>query len=312
MFNRNSLKRPDVVIISSLSLLTIIYGLHLKSIYKCKLVFEIRDIYPLTLTEELGVSKWHPITLFLGVIEKIGYKKSDLIVGTMPNLKAHVKEIIKEDKEVFFSPIGINAIWSNALLSKISIDHLFPKEEKFIVGYAGSIGISNALDSFIEAINKMSEYEDIFFILVGDGDLKETYIDKVVGMSNVIFGPKIPQVEVPSFLNKCDLLYLSAKNSKIWDYGQSMNKIIDYMMAGKPVVASYSGYPSMLNEADSGLFIPSNDVEAIIEAVLSYKNMSSNERELYGSRGKNWVKVNHSYVNISREYVNKIGDMLKL
>ena len=43
------------------------------------------------------------------------------------------------------------------------------------------------------------------------------------------------------------------QKSKVWDYGQSMNKIVDYMMAGKPVVASYSGYPSMLNEAGSGI-----------------------------------------------------------
>ena len=39
-------EKPDVVIISSLSILTIIYGIFIKKKYDCKLVFEIRDIYP--------------------------------------------------------------------------------------------------------------------------------------------------------------------------------------------------------------------------------------------------------------------------
>ncbi len=308
-FNRSNLKKPDVVIISSLSLLTIIYGIYLKLIYKCKLVFEIRDIHPLTLTEEFGVSKWNPVVVFLGLIEKIGYKNADLIVGTMPNLKAHVNKLIKSDKEIFHSPLGIHEIWSNNLLQTSSVDYLFPEDDKFIVGYAGSMGISNALNAFVEAIIKMSQYKDIFFIMVGDGDLKEKYIEKLSGLNNVRIGLKIPQKEIPYFLSKCDLLYLSTHDSKIWEYGQSMNKIIDYMMAGKPVVASYSGYQSMLNEANSGIFVPSGEVNAIIEAILSFKEMKRDERNLYGSRGKAWVEENHSYKNIAIKYYNKIIDL---
>ena len=42
--------------------------------------------------------------------------------------------------------------------------------------------------------------------------------------------------------------------------GSLSNKLIDYMMAGKPVVASYSGYQSMLNEANAGLFVPAGSM----------------------------------------------------
>src|SRR5690606_15081156 len=41
--------KPDTIIVSSLSLLTIINGLILKKRYRCRLIFEIRDIWPLTI-----------------------------------------------------------------------------------------------------------------------------------------------------------------------------------------------------------------------------------------------------------------------
>lgn len=100
--DRRRLERPDVVIISSLSLLTILYGVFLKRLYGCKLVFEVRDIYPLTLTEELGISACNPLVLLLKFVEKLGYRRADLIVGTMPNLRSHVQKVLGYTKDVFF------------------------------------------------------------------------------------------------------------------------------------------------------------------------------------------------------------------
>ncbi len=34
-----------------------------------------------------------------------------------------------------------------------------------------------------------------------------------------------------------------------------MNKVVEYMLAGKPIIASYTGYPSMINEAECGYFV---------------------------------------------------------
>lgn len=305
-FDRSNYRKPDVVVISSLSLFTIIYGIYLKRVYNCKLIIEIRDIHPLTLIEEFGVNKWNPMVLLMGLVERIGYKKADLIVGTMPNLKEHVQEIVGYEKDVFHSPLGIHEIWSNEVKPSDSINSLFSYNDQFVVGYAGSMGISNALDSFIEAIENLSAEKDIYFVMVGDGDLKSTYIDRLSGLANVKIGPKISQKDIPYFLSKCDLLYLSTHDSKVWKYGQSMNKLIDYMMSGKPIVASYSGYQSMLNEANSGVFIPTGDVDSIVKAIYYFKDMNPDERNLYGSRGKSWVAENHSYETLALRYYKKI------
>ena len=156
---------------------------------------------------------------------------------------------------------------------------------------------------------KMAKEKDIYFVLVGDGDLKDNIVERLSKFNNVKVGPKINQNEVPYFLSKCDLLYLSTHDSKIWNFGQSLNKLIDYMMSGKPVVASYSGYQSMLNEANSGLFIPTNNVDLIVNAIKYFKNMDQKERTLYGIRGKTWVKENYTYNNIAQKYYDKIMEL---
>jgi glycosyltransferase involved in cell wall biosynthesis len=93
----NKIERPDVIIVSSLSLLTILNGFRYKKQFKAKLIFEIRDIWPLSATE-LGISKKNPFVFLLGIIEKFGYKNSDLVVGTMPNLSEHINNILGSNK----------------------------------------------------------------------------------------------------------------------------------------------------------------------------------------------------------------------
>jgi len=82
-------------------------------------------------------------------------------------------------------------------------------------------------------------------------------------------------------------------------------------MSGKPVVASYSGYQSMLNEANSGLFVPAGDVDSVVSAITTFKEMDASERALYGLRGKTWVEENHNYGNIASKYYNKIMELFK-
>ena len=90
--------------------------------------------------------------------------------------------------------------------------------------------------------------------MVGDGHLKQAYIELTHDLKNVRFAPKVPQNQVQSILKEADIVYFSTFPSSVWNYGQSLNKIVDYMLAGKPIIGSYSGFPSMINEAECEVF----------------------------------------------------------
>ncbi|WP_052229533.1 glycosyltransferase family 4 protein [Pseudomonas rhodesiae] len=303
--NKKTLPRPDVIVVSSLSLLTIINGLLLKRKYNCRLVFEVRDIWPLTIVEEGGFSSGNLFVKALSVIEKLAYKRSDLIVGTMPNLSEHVRAETGLCRPVFCIPMGVSDDHLNQV-KELPDDYVkqYFSAPKFRVVHAGTIGITNALEVFFEAAALMQDYADIEFLMIGDGALKSHYQEKYGHLSNLVFAPKISRDMVQSALAKSDLLYFSVYASKVWHYGQSLNKVIDYMLAGKPVIASYSGYPSMINEADCGVYVPAGDVGSLVSGILEMKSKSAEELEEMGTRGRKWLLDNRNYPKLAQDYLS--------
>lgn len=298
------LPKPDVVIVSSLSLLTVLTGLRLRRRYKCKLVFEVRDIWPLLLYDAGRVSPYHPLCLFLRMIERLGYRKADLIVGTMPNLGEHVKESIGQERPVLCVPQGLEA----AHLAEAQpipdgyAENYIPRD-KFVLCYAGSIGADNALETLFACARKMQHRTDIQFLIVGDGYLKSSFEAACADLDNVTFAPKVEKAAVQSILAKVDAVYFAVHRSPALRFGQSLNKLIDYMASGKPVIASYSGFPSMINEAECGVLVPAEDVEALQLAIEKYANMTPSEREYIGARGKQWLMENRTYPQLARTYL---------
>ena len=302
-YPKKKLAKPDAIICSSLSILTIINCLMLKHRYKCTLVFEVRDIWPLTLVEEGGYSPSNPLIIFLGFIEKIGYKFSSIIVGTMPNLGEHVENILGIKKQVHCIPMGYDSFHINEVkeLPNEYIEKYIPKD-KFTVTHCGSIGIANSLETLFDCADKMSEITGIHFLVVGEGDLKKYYQTKYSHLCNITFAPKVPKNMVQSILAKSDIVYFSVPISKVWLYGQSLNKVIDYMISGKPIIASYNGYQSMINEANSGLILEAGNSLILKDMLLEYSQKTSEELKEIGLRGKKWVLENRSYEDLALNY----------
>jgi glycosyltransferase involved in cell wall biosynthesis len=306
---KNGLPTPGVVVVSSLSLLTILNGFLLRQRFKCRLVLEIRDIWPLTITEEGGFSRWNPLVLGLGAIEKLGYRYADAIVGTMPNLGEHVMGVLGHPKKTYCIPMAVDeaALGPGQALSADYVEKYIP-QGKFIVAHAGTIGITNALDTMLDCAEAMKDDLGVHFLVVGEGDLREYYQRKYAHLSNLTFAPRVPKQMVQSVLSYCDLLYFSVHVSKVWKYGQSLNKVIDYMLAGKPVVASYTGFPSMINEADCGNFVPAGDIEALRHEVQRYAGMDPAQREATGKRGRDWILTHRRYETLAKNYLAILFD----
>lgn len=305
--NKKNLCKPDIIIVSSLSILTIINGIYLKYKFRCQLIFEIRDIWPLTLIEIGHYSNYNPAIIFLKIVEYFGYKKSDIIIGTMPNIKEHVKNVLRHDKPVYCIPMGLsrNMIQKNTQSIPLYVKkHL--SGEFFNVVYAGTIGTTNSLESFFSAAVILKNYSKIRFVLVGDGPLRKIYIKKFGPLPNVLYFTKINKNQIQSFLSYSHLVYYATFKSNIYDYGQSANKLIDYMISKKPILASYSGYQSMINEANCGFFTPAEDPHLLAAKILKISRMKKSKLNTLGMNGYKWVLKNRNYKRLAREYLNLI------
>ena len=300
---KNDIPKPDYIVASSLSLLSIINGLILRWRFKSKLIFEIRDVWPLLLTENGGYHRWNPFVLALGLVEWMGYKYSDQIVATMPNLGPHVNNVLGYSRKVHCIPMGI----SDEMLNETKIplpsdlESQFPKN-KFVVTYAGSIGVDNALDVFFEAVRLLQDNPQVVFRVFGKGDLLKRYMAECSDLDNIFFAGDIPAGMVQSVLKKSSIVYFATHPSIVLDYGQSLNKVIDYMYSGRPILASHSGYQSMLNEANCGYFVPADDAYKLSTEITRLSKLSPLELDQIGSRGRDWLFKNRTYETLAANY----------
>ena len=304
---RQKLSKPDVVIVSSLSLLSILNGLLMRQRYKCKLVLEVRDIWPLTLILIGNFSRNNIAIRFLSWLEIYAYRNVDLIVGTLPNLKEHVLEVSSSSKPVVCIPQGVDlSEYEKSENLPENYEKNYIPKGKFIICHTGSIGTANALGTLIEAAQLLKNHDTIHFLMVGEGALKKEYITKTLDLKNITFAPSISKKAVKSVLQKVDVVYFSSYKSPLLRFGQSLNKLIDYMMSGKPILASYTGYQSMINEADCGKFIPAEDVDALCDEILRFEKMPENKRQQMGARGKEWIIKNRQFSTLAKKYLEHI------
>lgn len=244
VFPRTSSREPDAIVVSSLSLLTVLNGLRFRRRYGCRLAFEVRDIWPLMLTEEGGYSPWNPFVLGLGVIEKLGYRRADAIVGTMPNLGEHVEEVTGSPQPTYCVPMGVDRRAIQAQYRTLPDDYVaqYIPADEFVVAYAGNMGISNALDTLMKCAESMQYDPGIHFVVLGDGDLREKFENEFGFLPNLLSLRVFPSPW-------CTILFLGAisstcpwHDSAVWRYGLSLNKLIDYMLAAKPIVSLVLGF----------------------------------------------------------------------
>ncbi len=302
----NFKKSPATVVASSLSLLSVLSGVFIKNIFKSKFIFEVRDIWPQTLIDLKNMNPNSLIIRILKKVEKIGYSQANAIVGTMPGLKLHVEKILSEcSDKVYFIPQGYSdAFYANQKEISLNYQKEFLLDNKFKVMYTGTLGQAYALDSIIEAAAKMQNtFADVQLIFVGDGIEKDKLLKKSKNLTNVTFAPRVKKSEVLSVLSKADLLLHSFKMKPVFEYGISPNKFIDYMYAEKPIICMFSGYQSILNESGCGVFIDSEDSEALIDEISRFKNMSQAEREVIGKKGSAYLQNHQKFCQLADQYI---------
>lgn len=301
---KNILPKPDVILYSSPSLVGYLGAEKLARDLSVPLAFEVRDIWPLTLCELGGYSENHPFIRLLQWIEDRAYKNSDFVLSNLKNSYEHMQSRGMKPEKFAWVPNGFlkEEVERAQPLEQSTLDQL--PEDKFIVGYAGTLGIANALDSFIEAANQLQAYPEIAFVLVGNGKLKQRLQQQVeeLGLTNVYFVDAIPKRQVQSLLKVFNVCYIGLTKDPLFRFGVSPNKLFDYLYAGKPILyAIDSGRYTPVTDSQSGIQIEPENVQHIVEGVLKLYNMSSEERAIMGGNGHQEAIQSYEYGSLTQK-----------
>ncbi|MBV7309552.1 glycosyltransferase family 4 protein [Acinetobacter sp. CWB-G5] len=301
---KNILPKPDVILYSSPSLVGYLGAEKLARDLSVPLAFEVRDIWPLTLCELGGYSENHPFIRLLQWIEDRAYKNSDFVLSNLKKSYEHMQSRGMKPEKFAWVPNGFlkEEVENAQPLEQSTLDQL-PKD-KFIVGYAGTLGIANALDSFIRAANELKVYSEIAFVLVGNGKLKQSLQQQVeeLGLTNVYFVDAIPKRQVQSLLKVFNVCYIGLTKDPLFRFGVSPNKLFDYLYAGKPVLyAIDSGPYTPVADSQAGIQIEPENVADIVEGVLKLYNLSSEERAIMGSNGHQEAVQSYEYGSLTKK-----------
>ena len=297
--------KPNSIVVSSMPIFPILPALYFKLRFKIPVIFEIRDIWPLTLIHLGNVKSWHPLVLFIGWFEKLAYRKSDKVVSLLPNAQKHVEAVAKKSVEFHYIPNGIDENLVGFEDIPKDLEELIPKD-RFIVGYAGTIGLANALEHFVDAALSFSYEEGITFLIVGDGYLKEDLILKCSNSKHILFYPKIKKAQIQNLLTYFDVAFVGRAGSELFSHGVSANKYFDYMLAGLPILDSNHLIKDPVELSGCGIIVEPDSTQAIFDGIKQLKNLPQEKLKNLGSQGKSYVEEHHLIGILANGYLKII------
>ena len=156
----------------------------------------------------------------------------------------------------------------------------------------------------------MLHLNNIEFVFFGDGALKNDLKEKYQHLDNVTIGPRIPKQAVPSALSMAQLTILATSNHHRWNYGQSLNKFIDYMMSGTPIYAIYSGFDNMLINNENGFISNSHDLQKVATDIEKISQLNPKTLSKIANEAQAWLVKERSYEKISKDYEDLINSIL--
>ena len=304
---------PDVVIASSTYPLDSYPANWMAKKYKAKFVFELHDLWPMSPMVLNNMSKWHPFIMVMQRAEDYWCKNADLVVSLLPDAYKHlVARGMSMDKYVVIQN-GISPDEWGEQKQDIPDEHKhcineLKEKNKFIVSYVGGHAVSCALDMYLDVAERLKENDGIHFVFVGDGTEKKRLTEKADKMNliNVTFLPPVPKKSVPKLLEKMDLLVICGSDTVLSTYGESANKIRDYMMAAKPIITCTKSSNDIVSVSGCGFVFRHGEIDEITSKTIELSKMSKESVSEFGKRGKSYVLENLTYPSLASDFIKEL------
>ena len=305
--------QPDVVIASSTYTSDNYIAKKISKLSGAKYIYEVHDLWPLSPKELGNMSNYHPFIWAMQHAEDFAYKNVDAVVSMLPKTKGHMQKHGLDITKWHFVPNGfVLDDWNNPedLPNEIAkkIEEI-KNNNKFIVGYTGGHAPSNSLKTLVDAAKLLKDDSSIHFLFVGSGIEKESLIKQANGLNNITFMNPIPKLSIPKLLEKMDVVVIGAIKSPLYRFGVSPNKLIDYMMAEKPIIQYIDAGNDIVKEANVGLSVPSGSPKKIVDAIKKLKQKSEEELKELGRNGKKYVLENHDYHILAERFIRIINEI---
>ena len=300
--------KPDIVIGSVVHTWGAFAGYKLARHFKVPFVYELRDLWPLTLVEIGGLSRLHPLVLSFDHLDRIMVRDASLVITSAPLMKNYYMERwgITEDKFLWIT----NGTDLKAFEKVEKTQKEGDNPSTVNVYYTGALGFANSLDTLFDTLREAKqEIRDVRFTLIGDGPLKEHLTERIKNEDlPVSIKDPVPKQDMPSLLMEADAFFLVLKSSPIYRYGISLNKLADYHAAGKPIIMVGTANSNPLDESGAGYVLKGFD--ELPDYLNKLTNMPLEQRKEMGEKGRIYARQNYDWEILSAKLARALEGVL--
>lgn len=306
---------PRAIVISTVHPFGIFAGVRLARRYRARLVFEIRDLWPLTLTTLLGKSRLSPLVVAAAVAQRHACCHADLVASLLPRAEDYFRRMDIAIGSYVWVPNGVSVLQPSSLKCSVRGSSgwealsRWRREGRTVLVHAGAIGPPNAIDRVIDALIAREEREadrPIAFLVIGDGvcrDALERRARRMLGDS-VHFVGRLDKAEAQALIALCDIAWAGLRDvPELYRYGISLNKIPSYYDAGLPVLLPVQPCGDAVSESGGGIAAPMPTVADLLAALDELVDAGAERRRELGARGQRYVRTHYDYDRIAERYL---------
>lgn len=278
--------KPDLVIAAMPQPLSCLAGYRIAKRYGVPYITSIVDLWPLSIVEYANFSDKNPAIQALYLYEKWLYERSDELVFTWEGAYDYIVDkgwnnrVPKSKFHYINIGVDLKEYYNNLNTYQINDPDL--EDNKFRVMYCGSVRTANDIGTVVSCARILEEkgYGDkVRFIIYGDGPDREVLEKrcKDEGIASVLFKGSIEKKYIPYVLSKSNLNVLNLKPAKTQKYGNSSNKLFEYLAAGNPVIANIDeGKYPIITKYGCGIVVKAGAPEEYANGIEYFVNLDEN------------------------------------
>jgi glycosyltransferase involved in cell wall biosynthesis len=294
MIRALAMRRIDVVVVSYPPAVIPIFGYMVGRLRRRPVIFEMRDLMADGL-EATGYVKSRRFVDLARKAEHYVIDHSNHVITVSHGIKKAVLARGVEDDKVTVVTNGYEPEVFEAADYSWKPREEFGWQDRFVVVYAGALTQAYDIPTLLRCAERLREYDDILFVLVGEGDRKADY--KVYceqhGLHSFQFIDYQPRRKMPVLLSAADVGVHLFRDDPLWRYVLG-NKPFDYLGSSLPMIYAGEGDTAeLVEDAGAGFVVTPEDDAALAEAILTLRNDPSLKAEM-GERGREYVSTHYS------------------
>ena len=310
-----ALPRPDVMIATSPQLLVGLSGWWLAFSRQIPFVFEVRDLWPESLTA-VGMGNQDSLLHHaLAGIARFLYQRCNRIVVVSPAFREPLIRnwrVPPEKISVVENGVETDLFAPQPESANLALRRELNAEGKFLICYAGTLGMAHGLETLLDAAQQLRPRSPgVQFLLVGEGAEKQRIkaLAQSRGLVNVCFLDQQPRQKIPAIISACDACLVLLRKTDVFKT-VIPTKMLEFMSCARPVILGVEGQArQIVEQAGAGLAIePENagQLAQAIEQLAAHRELAA----ALGNKGREFIVQNLSRRHTAEKYLDVLRSVV--